>query len=141
MIATCNRKLETVEALCKGRANVNLPHEACDLHVTTHVANSYSYNVFPIQRTGLTALFLAAKSGHEEVFEKLLQCGAAKEISVAGLRVNVDEVALIFKRKAIKAQLEKHKLVRASQLHRSYCVLMTRLVHIDTGSRNGYNRF
>ena len=61
------------------------------------------------QKTGLTALFLAVKNGHMKVLKKLLECGAAEEVSVAGQTISVDDVASLFKK---KANLKKYRQVR-----------------------------
>ena len=78
-----------------------------------------------MQRTGLTALFLAAKNGHVEIFKKLLQHGASDEINIGGQTVSVREVVHVFKKskRDIIKTLEKHKLVC------SYICLMSTVCH------------
>ena len=85
-----------------------------------------------MQRTGLTALFLAAKNGHVEIFQKLLKCGASDEIYIGGERVNVHDIVRVFKKsKDIIKALERHKMVCScvwmclvSTVYHSTCVIM-----------------
>ena len=66
-----------------------------------------------LQRTSITALFLAAKNGHVEIFKKLLQYGASDEIDMNGQKVNIHDVVRVFKKRKrdILKALERHKLV------------------------------
>lgn len=110
MIATNRKNIGIVDALCQSPdINVDLEQKVQIVYLQrVHFEQSLCRSF--LQGSGLTALFIAAKNGHVEIFRKLLQHGASDKIYIDEHAVDIHGQ---FKkeRKGIIKALEEHKLM------------------------------